>query len=80
MRDRRDGNDRIHTLGQHHPFGKTPSEEKATLWQGCANLCKSIATCYQNMSGEENTKAKEYWRKAARYEEKVLEFVEREKL
>jgi hypothetical protein len=77
MRDDRD-NDRIHTLGQHHRM--TASEEKATLWQGCANLCKSIATCYQNMSGEENTKAKEYWRKAARYEEKVLAFVVREKL
>jgi hypothetical protein len=77
MRDDRD-NDRIHTLGRHNRM--TASEEKATLWQGCANLCKSIATCYQNMSDEGNTKAKEYWRKAARYEEKVLAFVEREKL
>jgi hypothetical protein len=77
MRDDRD-NDRFHTLGQRHRM--TTGEEKATLWQGCANICKSIATCYQNMSGEENTQAKEYWRKAARYEEKVLAFVEREKL
>jgi hypothetical protein len=76
MRD--DIDDRIHTLGQRHRM--TTGEEKATLWQGCANLCKSIATCYQNMAGEENTKSKEFWRKAARYEEKVLAFVEREKL
>jgi hypothetical protein len=77
MRDDRD-NDRIHTLGRHNRM--TASEEKSMMWQGCANLCKSIATCYQKMSDEENTKAKEYWRKAAQYEEKVLEFIEREKL
>lgn len=68
--------DNIKTIGQRYTL--TADEETANYWQGCASLCKSIASCYEKINSEEN--ARVYWQKAARYERKILDFIERTKL
>ncbi len=72
--------DDIRTIGQPYARGMTRDEEKLTLWQTCANLCKSIAVAYEKAGTEFREQQRSYWLKSAGFEEKILAFIERKEM
>lgn len=67
--------DDIRTIGQSR---MSSDDEKLNMWQGCANISKSIATSLEKAGRTEESI--EYWMKAATYEQEILNFVEKNRL
>ena len=68
---------RIQRIGESGPRHKD-EEEKFAVLQGCANISKSIATSLEKAGRPDE--ATRYWLKAASFEQKILKFVEENRL